>query len=639
MGRYASTQKIKMGDVDIRIVPALPTSGEAGELVYLSNTAGKGLYVHNGAGWELVGGNNSSGGGGGISTTADRLTTPRRISISGDATGYGIFDGSSDMDIAIDIPLATVNIPGLMTANDKSALTALVDPSGTLKVPLLSNDVALPLDNNASAGISTDAARVDHVHPLPNLATAVSDGLLSKEDKQKLDGLTTGSGSNVNLSNDIPENLNTNAAAGTSITAARSDHVHALPNIATTTKDGLLSKEDKDKIDKMKVFTELLGTIIPKKAIDTLGAVGIADRFSREDHIHPLPDLVTISTNGLMSSSDKLKLDNIPSAPMIPSSEKGAALGVATLLANGKIDPNQLPALSTSNVFVFNNQTDMLATNYVGGTNPVVGDVVVRTDITKSYILKTTPHTSLSNWQELLSPTSPIQSVNGHNTANITLTKVDLQLGNVDNTSDLNKPISTATQTALDGKQDKLNYTPIQSVNGYSSQNITLTKADLQLGNVDNTSDLNKPISIATQTALDDKQDKLNFIPVNKAGDTAEKLLLKAPSVEQNATINISTASTTYTVSYNDGSFVKLNCTLTGSPTFTIAFSGMVTGKVCTIILQCVNFGGKSVVWPTPIKWAGGTAPAFSATGTDIIMILKDATETYYGFLSGKDFK
>jgi hypothetical protein len=33
----------------------------------------------------------------------------------------------------------------------------------------------------------------------------------------------------------------------------------------------------------------------------------------------------------------------------------------------------------------------------------------------------------------------------------------DIGLGNVDNTSDLNKPISSATQTALDGKQDKIN--------------------------------------------------------------------------------------------------------------------------------------------------------------------------------------
>ena len=40
-------------------------------------------------------------------------------------------------------------------------------------------------------------------------------------------------------------------------------------------------------------------------------------------------------------------------------------------------------------------------------------------------------------------------------TANLGLTSADVGLGNVDNTSDANKPVSTATQTALDAKADE----------------------------------------------------------------------------------------------------------------------------------------------------------------------------------------
>lgn len=47
-----------------------------------------------------------------------------------------------------------------------------------------------------------------------------------------------------------------------------------------------------------------------------------------------------------------------------------------------------------------------------------------------------------------------VNSVNGK-TGDVVLTKADLGLGNVDNTSDLDKPISTATQEALDLKADK----------------------------------------------------------------------------------------------------------------------------------------------------------------------------------------
>lgn len=48
-----------------------------------------------------------------------------------------------------------------------------------------------------------------------------------------------------------------------------------------------------------------------------------------------------------------------------------------------------------------------------------------------------------------------VSSVNGQ-VGDVVLTKSDLGLGNVDNTSDVNKPISSATQTALDLKVDKI---------------------------------------------------------------------------------------------------------------------------------------------------------------------------------------
>ena len=76
--------------------------------------------------------------------------------------------------------------------------------------------------------------------------------------------------------------------------------------------------------------------------------------------------------------------------------------------------------------------------------------------------------------------------------------KTDMALNNVDNTTDLNKPISTATQTALDGKVPTT-----RTVNGHAlSANVTVSKGDVGLGNVDNTADTDKPVSTATQTAL-----------------------------------------------------------------------------------------------------------------------------------------
>ena len=75
-------------------------------------------------------------------------------------------------------------------------------------------------------------------------------------------------------------------------------------------------------------------------------------------------------------------------------------------------------------------------------------------------------------------------------------------LGNVDNTSDASKPISTATQAALDLKAPLASPTFTGTVSG-------IDKTMIGLANVDDTSDLTKPISTFTQAALDLKQNAL----------------------------------------------------------------------------------------------------------------------------------
>jgi hypothetical protein len=92
----------------------------------------------------------------------------------------------------------------------------------------------------------------------------------------------------------------------------------------------------------------------------------------------------------------------------------------------------------------------------------------------------------------------------------------DAQLTVIGNTSGTNSG-DNATNSQYSGlaasKQDTLvSGTNIKTLEGQSllgSGNIDLSKSDVGLGNVDNTSDANKPISTATQTALDTKTNKL----------------------------------------------------------------------------------------------------------------------------------
>lgn len=97
------------------------------------------------------------------------------------------------------------------------------------------------------------------------------------------------------------------------------------------------------------------------------------------------------------------------------------------------------------------------------------------------------------------------------------VTKAQLGLENVDNTSDLNKPISTATNAKFNEiierlTSDEANAEVLeQSLNSHKidfNNPHKVTKEQLNLGNVDNTSDLDKPISTATQNAINEKANK-----------------------------------------------------------------------------------------------------------------------------------
>lgn len=79
-------------------------------------------------------------------------------------------------------------------------------------------------------------------------------------------------------------------------------------------------------------------------------------------------------------------------------------------------------------------------------------------------------------------------------------TKADVQLSNVDNTSDADKPVSSAQAAAI------------------TSAMSSITKTSIGLGNVDNTSDASKPVSTAQQVALNAKQDIISLTTSGTSG-------------------------------------------------------------------------------------------------------------------------
>jgi hypothetical protein len=124
--------------------------------------------------------------------------------------------------------------------------------------------------------------------------------------------------------------------------------------------------------------------------------------------------LTTTAKGNLVAAINEVK------AGALAASQKGAAGGVASLDGNGKVPANQIPATAIVDTFVVASQAAMLALNAAE-----VGDIAIRTDLNKTFILKTTGYATLANWQELLTPTQAVSSVNGK-TGAITLVVGDI---------------------------------------------------------------------------------------------------------------------------------------------------------------------------------------------------------------------
>jgi hypothetical protein len=123
------------------------------------------------------------------------------------------------------------------------------------------------------------------------------------------------------------------------------------------------------------------------------------------------------------------------------SDEKGEPNGYAELDGDGKIPAAQLPDVAITDTFVVANQSAMLA------LTAQVGDVAVRTDESKTYILKTAGASTLGNWQLLQTPTAAVSSVHAR-TGAVTAQSGDYNAGQVD--------VTPAGNLASDNVQDAL---------------------------------------------------------------------------------------------------------------------------------------------------------------------------------------
>lgn len=117
-----------------------------------------------------------------------------------------------------------------------------------------------------------------------------------------------------------------------------------------------------------------------------------------------------------------------------------ATSGSASDITTGTLPTSVMPPLAINDTFTVASQTAMLA------LVAQRGDVAIRTDIGRSFILATDSPSTLADWKQLTAG-GDVTSVAGR-TGAVVLAKADVGLGNVDNTADTAKPVSVAQAAA-----------------------------------------------------------------------------------------------------------------------------------------------------------------------------------------------
>lgn len=188
------------------------------------------------------------------------------------------------------------------------------------------------------------------------------------------------------------------------------------------------------------------------------------DRYSLLSHIHAN---ASSSVNGFMSISDFNKLQ----------------------LIENEATKNQTDAY----LLDLTNHTGILSNNHLTANIQQLGDIVFSNNDYIKYHAGTLKRVDISD------------------------VKTDLQINNVDNTSDIDKPISTATQNALNNKEDTI---PFGNPGEFLSHNKTwvpVTKNTVGLGNLTNDLQL-RAADLSNDETL--SADSPTFIPSQHAVKT-----------------------------------------------------------------------------------------------------------------------
>lgn len=175
---------------------------------------------------------------------------------------------------------------------------------------------------------------------------------------------------------------------------------------------------------------------------------------------------LTVNEKGIVTSAEQIAASDIGDLGTSANKDVGTEEGnIPVLGPEGKLDQAVLPSIAINNTFVVESEEAML------GLTAEIGDIAVRTDVSKSFILAAEGASTIGNWQELLTPADTVQSVNGK-TGVVVLTTSDVTEGTnlyyteERATQNFNTNIAKTASTALSDSNDIMRYTDEITLDG-----------------------------------------------------------------------------------------------------------------------------------------------------------------------------
>lgn len=180
--------------------------------------------------------------------------------------------------------------------------------------------------------------------------------------------------------------------------------------------------------------------------------------------------VISYDSKGLVTSGRSLQEGDIPSLSAAKITGLGTAAtknvgtdigNIAEVLPNGKISELLIPSIAITDTDVINSEAEMLA------LDAEIGDIAIRLDVEKTFILQKTPASILENWVMMPSPVGGVSSVNGH-TGVVTLFTSDIDEGSNKYYTEerVNANFATHASTELTDSNDLVRVTDSLILNG-----------------------------------------------------------------------------------------------------------------------------------------------------------------------------